>query len=137
VEDILRKVPKGLTAVTRAMVVWRQGAPAHDELAAALAASTTFDTGTVRTIAEHQRGCDSCREAGKLSVDPLAVFAAIPLAVAPVGFKEQVVDRLHEQGLPIDASVSYRPSDGDAAAVAPVPIVEDDPSDRSDALAAG
>jgi predicted DNA-binding protein YlxM (UPF0122 family) len=109
VEDILRKVPKGLTAVVRSMVVWRQGAPAHDELATALAGSNGFDTSTVRTIAEHQRTCEACRDAGKLSVEPLAVFKAIPLSVAPVGFKEIVVERLHEEGLPIEGSVSYRP----------------------------
>ena len=120
IEDILRKRPKGLTAVVRSMVVWRQGTPAHDELATALAGVNGFDTSTVRTIAEHQRTCEACREAGKLSVDPLAVFKAIPLAVAPVGFKEIVVDRLHEDGLPIEGSVSYRPgserSNGAAAA---------------------
>src|SRR4051794_36415017 len=109
IEDILTKVPKGLTAVVRSMVVWRQGAPNHDELATALAGMDGFDTTTVRTIAEHQRSCDDCRAAGPLSVAPLAVFKAIPLAVAPVGFKEIVVDRLHEGGLPIGGSVSYRP----------------------------
>ena len=83
----------------------------------------SFDTSTVRTIAEHQRTCDACREAGKLEVDPLAVFKAIPLAVAPVGFKEIVVDRLHEEGLPIEGSVSYRPGSderGNGAAAAGV-----------------
>ena len=64
IEDILRKVPKGLTAVVRSMVVWRQGAPTHDELASLLAGSDTFDTSTVRTIAEHQRTCEACRDAG-------------------------------------------------------------------------
>jgi len=121
VEDILLKVPKGLTAVVRSMVVWRQGNPTHDELGAVLAGSNGFDTTTVRTIAEHQRTCETCREAGKLSVDPLAVFKAIPLAVAPVGFKEIVIDRLHEGGLPIEGSVSYRPGadrNGNGAAAA-------------------
>jgi len=126
IEDILRKVPKGLTAVVRAMVVWRQGSPAHDELAASLGQTTTFETGTVRTIAEHQRGCEQCRNAAKLTVDPLAVFKAIPLVVAPVGFKEIVVERLHAQDLPVDGSVSYRPAvSDDGPALAPPPDLSD------------
>src|SRR2546423_1485109 len=62
IDDIMRKLPMGFGAVVRAQVLWRQGAPTHDVLAAAVAEAKPFDTTTVRLIANHQRDCPTCRE---------------------------------------------------------------------------
>jgi DNA-directed RNA polymerase specialized sigma24 family protein len=114
VEDILGKLRVGFGAVVRAQVLWREGTPTHDELAAAVVNSEPFDTDTVRLIAGHQNGCASCRETARMHVDPIDVFAAIPLATAPLGLNEVVVERLTDLDVSMIGSVAYR----DPAAIA-------------------
>ena len=114
IDDILGKLPIGFGAVVRAQVLWRQGGPTHDVLAEVVAGADPFDTDTVRLIAGHQRECASCREVARLHVDPIDVFAAIPLAAAPLGLNEVVVERLTDLDLSMIGSVSYR----DPAAIA-------------------
>ncbi len=114
IDDILGKLAIGFGAVVRAQVLWRQGGPTHDVLAEVVAGADPFDTDTVRLIAGHQRECASCREVARLHVDPIDVFAAIPLAVAPLGLNEVVGERLTDLDVSMIGSVSYR----DPAAIA-------------------
>jgi hypothetical protein len=115
-EDILRKVPAGYSAVVRAKIIWRQGQPNHSELAAAVAGQSRFDASMVRRVAEHLRTCEDCRVASQVQVAPIDVFAAIPIAIAPAGFKESVVESLDGEGVSMRGSVS-----------APRPVVEPEP----------
>ena len=94
IEEILRKVAAGYGAVVRARIVWRQGAPTHDALREQVAGESRFDASMVRRVAEHLRECDECRTASQVPVPPIEVFAAIPIAIAPDGFKEEVVEAL-------------------------------------------
>jgi len=131
VDDILAKLPMGFGAVLRAQVLWRQGTPNHADLARALPDDGHFDTDTVRAIAEHQRDCSMCREESRLNVDPIDVFAAIPAVVAPIGFKEVVVERLAEFDIPITGSASYHAPEPEGAEV------EDDSEDSAAGAAVG
>ncbi len=116
IEDILRKVPAGYSAVVRAKIIWRQGQPNHDELAAAVAGQPRFDAAMVRRVAEHLRTCESCRDASQVPVPPIEVFAAIPIAIAPAGFKDGVVASLEGEGVSMKGSVST-PRPGPSAVV--------------------
>jgi hypothetical protein len=108
IEEILRKVAAGYGAVVRARIVWRQGAPTHDALREQVAGEPRFDASMVRRVAEHLRECDECRSASQVPVPPIEVFAAIPIAVAPDGFKEEVVAALEAGGVVMVGSVSAR-----------------------------
>ena len=106
VDAILSRVEAGYGAVVRAKIMWRQGSPSHEELARVVAGHTEFDTAVVKLVAEHLRTCETCRAASQVPVPPMAVFAAIPVAIAPPGFKETVVESLESAGLVMDGSAS-------------------------------
>ena len=99
IEEILRKVAAGYGAVVRARIVWRQGAPTHSVLAEQVAGESRFDASMVRRVAEHLRECESCRTASQVPLPPIDVFAAIPIAVAPPGVKDQLVENLDANGI--------------------------------------
>jgi hypothetical protein len=113
IEEILRKVAAGYGAVVRARIVWRQGAPIHDALREQVAGEPRFDASMVRRVAEHLRECEECRSASQVPVPPIEVFAAIPIAVAPPGFKEEVVQTLESHGVPMLGSTAARRTDDD------------------------
>jgi len=110
VEAILGKVEAGYGAVVRAKIMWRQGSPTHDALGLAVAGHPRFDTTVVKRVAEHLRTCGPCREAAQVPVPPIEVFSAIPIAVAPPGFKEVVVETLEADGVSMAGSASSRPT---------------------------
>jgi hypothetical protein len=113
IEEILRKVAAGYGAVVRARIVWRQGAPTHEALREQVAGESRFDASMVRRVAEHLRECDECRTASQVPVPPIEVFAAIPIAIAPDGFKEEVAEALVAGGVVMVGSVSARRSGDD------------------------
>ena len=88
----------------------RQGQPTHDQLALAVTGHQAFDTSVVKLVAEHLRTCQACRDASQVPVRPIAVFAAIPLAIAPSGFKEGVAEDLAAAGIDMSGSASARRS---------------------------
>jgi hypothetical protein len=108
VEAILGKVEAGYGAVVRAKIMWRQGNPTHEALGQAVAGHPRFDTTVVKRVAEHLRTCQSCRDASQVPVPPIEVFAAIPIAIAPPGFKEDVVKTLEADGVSMAGSASSR-----------------------------
>ncbi len=110
IEEILRKVAAGYGAVVRARIVWRQGAPTHEALREQVAGESRFDASMVRRVAEHLRECEECRSASQVPVPPIDVFAAIPIAIAPDGFKEELVQTLESNGVVMIGSVSARRS---------------------------
>jgi hypothetical protein len=117
IDAILTKVEAGYNAVVRSKIMWRQGGPSHDQLAAAVSGHQTFDTSVVKLVAEHLRTCQGCRDASQVPVRPVEVFAAIPLTIAPPGFKESVVEDLTAAGVDMSGSASTRRSGLTAPAV--------------------
>ena len=111
IEEILRKVAAGYGAVVRARIVWRQGTPTHDALREQVAGESRFDASMVRRVAEHLRECEECRSASQVPVAPIEVFAAIPIAIAPPGFKEEVAETLESNGVPMVGSTASRRND--------------------------
>ncbi len=122
IDAILSKVEAGYNAVVRSKVMWRQGGPSHDQLAAAVAGHQIFDTSVVKLVAEHLRTCQGCRDASQVPVRPVEVFAAIPLTIAPPGFKESVVEDLAAVGVDMSGSASARRSGLAAAAATDVGV---------------
>ncbi len=117
IDAILSKIEAGYNAVVRSKIMWRQGGPTHDQLASAVSGHHTFDTSVVKLVADHLRTCESCRDASQVPVRPIAVFAAIPLAIAPPGFKEGLAEDLAGADVDMSGSASARRS----AVVAPAP----------------
>ncbi len=123
IDAILSKVEAGYNAVVRSRIMWRQGGPTHDALAQVVAGHRTFDTSVVKLVAEHLRTCQECRDASQVPVRPIAVFAAIPLSMAPPGFKEGVVENLTASGVDMKASASTRRTATAATAASAAEIV--------------
>jgi RNA polymerase sigma factor (sigma-70 family) len=84
--QILFRLRRRLGGAIRAWVLWRDGEPACDALAGALAAAgvARFGPDTVRVIERHLPGCADCDSRQNLRLAPEALFAAVPFApVAP------------------------------------------------------
>ena len=108
VADLTVSTPDDFRELVGVQLVWRQGTPACTELAAALVRHTRLEAGTRRAIIEHLRGCATCQAAARPALDPVVVLAAIPISVAPAGFKPALVQTLAQIGLPVAGSVAYR-----------------------------
>jgi hypothetical protein len=113
---LLPKLGLGFGNAVRARMVWRGGAPEHDELRQELVGHDRFDPDTVRIVSRHLKECDRCREPAVVALSPVEVFAAIPVASAPVGLKEQVASKLASGGVAMNGSTHLRPADRAAPA---------------------
>lgn len=101
----------------RAWLLWRAGTPRCVVLGAELAAAGrgTFDAQMVRAVLRHADGCLACDEERSRVTAPAALFAAVPLVLAPTLARAQVLDGLLAAGVPIGAATSGAAS-GDVSA---------------------
>lgn len=85
VTEQVARLPRLFGNLVRARILWAGGKPAHDMLADELTAASieVFDTGTARLIFAHTRTCAPCRRRAATVLDPIEVYAAIPLPPAP------------------------------------------------------
>ncbi|HSL58625.1 MAG TPA: sigma-70 family RNA polymerase sigma factor, partial [Acidimicrobiales bacterium] len=92
----LHRMKQRLGAAVRARVLWRGGEPRCAELARALAAAgvTRFEADAVPVINRHVTTCDDCDERQRLSVQPAAMFSAIPVLAAPLALRTRVAAAL-------------------------------------------
>lgn len=65
---------------------------------------TSFDQDAVKLADKHADGCPQCSERRELRLQPSTMFAAVPLVVAPVLFKQQTAHALEVAGVPMDGS---------------------------------
>ncbi len=117
IAELLPKLPLGFGNAVRARVLWRGGSPEHDVLRGELVGHDRFDADTVRIVSRHLKTCDQCRARALIALPPVEVFAAIPIAGAPVGLKEQVASGL-AASTPMTGSAYLRPADRAAATTA-------------------
>lgn len=121
IADLLPKLGLGFGNAVRARMVWRGGEPEHDALREELVGHDRFDPDAVRIVSRHLRDCDQCRALAVLALSPVEVFAAIPIATAPVGLKEQVASALAASGVAMTGSTYLRAADRAAVTTAPAP----------------
>ncbi|MEM7326076.1 MAG: sigma-70 family RNA polymerase sigma factor [Actinomycetota bacterium] len=84
-------------------LLWRNGRPLCDGLAAAVSGDVAFDRSVARAVARHQKTCDACAERRRGLVDPSKLFAAVPLVVVPGHLKANAAAALAAQGVPTGA----------------------------------
>jgi hypothetical protein len=108
VADLILSTPDAFRELVGIQLVWRQGSPACSDLAAALVRHNQLEAQTRRAIVEHLVGCARCRAAASPQTDPVAVLAAIPVGMAPAGFKPALIEVLARIGLPVSGSVAHR-----------------------------
>jgi DNA-directed RNA polymerase specialized sigma24 family protein len=95
-----------LAVAVRAVALWNAGEPICDTLTNKLRRSRVegFDVHAARLIDRHAPGCPTCRPLQELAVDPVVLFAAIPLAGAGPGERRAVVATLLRSGVPVQGS---------------------------------
>jgi RNA polymerase sigma factor (sigma-70 family) len=84
-----------------ASMLWNEGAPTCERLAAELAAVTAFDGSTVAVIDRHTKQCPDCADDRKALVLPWKLFAAVPIAIAPLVLRTRTAHALHAAGVPV------------------------------------
>jgi RNA polymerase sigma factor (sigma-70 family) len=88
-------------------VLWRNGRPLCDGLAAAVSGQVAFDRSVSKAVAKHQKSCEQCSERRAALLDPSKLFASVPLLGVPLQLKVDAAAALHNAGVPVDpASIS-------------------------------
>jgi hypothetical protein len=90
-------------------LLWRNGRPLCDGLAAAVSGHVAFDQSVSKAVAKHQAQCDQCSERRAGLVDPSKLFAAVPLVAVPLQLKVEAAAALQAAGVPVDP-MSVTPS---------------------------
>jgi len=82
-------------------LLWRNGRPLCQGLAAAVSGRKAFDRSVSRAVTKHQVRCQECSERRAGLVDPAKLFASVPLLVVPAQFKTTAAAALAEAGVPM------------------------------------
>ncbi len=104
--QLVHRVRKRLDAAIRARVLWRGGAPACPDLDRLLrsAGITAFDAEAVKLADTHAASCEACADRRQLKLQPSALFASVPIVVAPIFIKTQAASALEALGVPMQGS---------------------------------
>ena len=97
--ESIATLPAAFAAVVQAQVVWRRGNPRHPALASEVSAGPMLTLESVASVVEHQQTCGQCRAASHLAVDPVAVFASVPVLAIPAAEKSEVIEGLAAVGV--------------------------------------
>jgi RNA polymerase sigma factor (sigma-70 family) len=84
-----------------ASMLWRDGTPTCGRLASELASVDQFDGSTVDVIDRHSKTCEDCAGERKALVAPWKLFAAVPIAIAPLALRARTADALQLAGVPV------------------------------------
>lgn len=99
--QLLFRLRRKLREAIGAVLLWRDGHPTCANLATLLAEGGSFNTQVASTIRRHQRDCNECLREISRQTNPEQLFAAVPLAVAPLLFKERAAAALTQAGIPM------------------------------------
>jgi RNA polymerase sigma factor (sigma-70 family) len=104
--QLCHRLRQRFTTALQARVLWNGRRPACDDLAALLASAgvDSFDAEAVKIADRHAASCDICGERRELRLQPSALFASIPIVVAPVLFKTKAAAALEAAGVPMGGS---------------------------------
>jgi RNA polymerase sigma factor (sigma-70 family) len=104
--QLLFRLKGKLGGAIRAWVLWRGGGapcPGLDR-AVADAGLTAFGAEAVRVVDRHARTCATCEERRSLRLAPEALFAAVPIGLAPPLVKAEAAAALADAGVPMAGS---------------------------------
>jgi hypothetical protein len=106
--QLLHRLRSKLAGAVRAWVLWRDGGRGCAGLDAAISGAglTAFGAEAVRVVGRHVQACASCAERQQLRVAPEALFAAMPIAVAPTVLRAEAAAALGEAGVPMGGSTT-------------------------------
>lgn len=118
VEQRLFRLRARLRVVVEAIVLWRGGRPACDDLARVVrqVSKGRFDNETAAAITDHAEACARCGQNKRLHVTPAALFAAIPSVDADASLHEDVAASLSSSGVPAIEPEPGGPTDDSGAA---------------------
>jgi RNA polymerase sigma factor (sigma-70 family) len=80
-------------------LLWRNGRPLCDGLAAAVSGDVAFDSSVAKAVARHQKSCDYCSDRRAALIDPSKLFAAVPMVLVPPQLKLQAASGLQSAGI--------------------------------------
>ena len=104
--QLLHRLKGKLGGAIRAWVLWRGGGTpcAGLDRAVADAGLTTFGAEAVRVVDRHARDCATCEERRELRLAPEALFAVVPIGVAPPILKAEAASALAQAGVSMSGS---------------------------------
>jgi RNA polymerase sigma factor (sigma-70 family) len=108
--QLLFRLRRKLREAIGAVLLWREGHPTCVNLAALLVETGPFDTKVASTIRRHQRDCDECLQQISAQTNPERLFAAVPLAAAPLLLKQRAAEALAQAGIPMAAPAAAAPA---------------------------
>ena len=108
--QLLFRLRRKLREAIGAVLLWREGHPTCVNLAALLEETGPFDTKVASTIRRHQRDCDECLQQISAQTNPERLFAAVPLAAAPLLLKQRAAQALAQAGVPMTAPAAAAPA---------------------------
>ena len=117
--QLLFRLRRKLREAIGAVLLWREGRPRCDDLAALLPSEAPFNLNVATTIRRHQRGCARCRKEVSRQTDPVRMFATVPLAVVPLVLKEKAAIVLAQAGAPMLAPAPAPVAAASSPAIAP------------------
>jgi len=106
--QLVHRMKGRLATAVGCRVLWRGGSPACADLAGVLEADglDTFDAAAVRVADRHAATCADCSRRRETRLDPAKLFAAVPVAVAPVLLKAKAAAALEAAGVPMGGAGS-------------------------------
>lgn len=112
----LHRMRDRLGAAVAARILWRGGTPSCTVLADELQAAggPAFDGDTATRIRRHAKTCDDCTGRQRTHLQPSSLFAAVPIAAAPVLLKAKAAAAMEAAGVPMSGSVHTGPTVGSA-----------------------
>ncbi len=102
--QVLFRLRARLGGAVQAWVLWNDGDPRCDELTGLLGAAgvDAFGPEAVKVISRHADGCPVCEDQRAVALAPEALFAAVPVLVAPGALRERARRGLAAEGVPVD-----------------------------------
>jgi RNA polymerase sigma factor (sigma-70 family) len=101
--QLLHRLKGRLGGAIRSWVLWRSGTCPGLDRAVAAAGLSTFGAEAVKVVSRHARDCAECRHSQQLRLAPEALFAAMPMALAPPLLKAEAASALSQAGVPLGA----------------------------------
>src|SRR5690606_29642134 len=102
--QLLHRLKGRLGGAIRSWVLWRSGTCPGLDRAVAGAGLVTFGAEAVKVVSRHARDCEECRQSQQLRLAPEALFAAMPMALAPPLLKAEAASALSQAGVPLGAA---------------------------------
>lgn len=101
--QLVHRMKGRLATAVGCRVLWRGGAPACADLASVLEADGVdrFDAQAVRVADRHAERCEECSRRRETRLAPAQLFAAVPVAIAPVLLKAKAAAALDAAGVPM------------------------------------